>query len=159
MTHSSFKSFKYQTRLGPWKEQEAIKEKRRRDNGIEKPITDWGFNDPVADQKKTSEVNTMGRVMHCDLCRTNVPIEENFQEVVIGKVKIAEMCITCGSKLANLVKTQMAEANKAVDAAQAAVPPVPEAPQAPDEPRGTPGPGPVLPSDTSRDGPAAPVAQ
>ena len=99
----------------------------------------------------------MGRVMNCDLCRINVPIEENFQNVEIGGIKIAEMCITCGSKLANLVKTQMAEANKAADAVQAAVPPTPEAPEVPEAPTAPEAPKTPPATLPPRDGPAAPA--
>lgn len=71
----------------------------------------------------------MGKNMFCDICRANVPIEENFQKVEVGGNLVAECCITCGTKVANFVKGQVIEASKAIAAAEAAV----QTPSAPAE--------------------------
>lgn len=63
----------------------------------------------------------MGKQMYCDLCRADVPIEENFQKIVVGETIVAEVCITCGTKVASGVKSSVMEASKQVAAAQAAV--------------------------------------
>lgn len=68
--------------------------------------------------------------MYCDLCRVNVPIEENFQKVIIGDSTVAEVCITCGTQLASGIKTQVMAASKKIADAQEAVqaPPAATAP-------------------------------
>jgi len=78
----------------------------------------------------------MGKELYCDLCRATIAIEAGLKPILIGENKIAEVCLTCASRLEQGLKNQISDVEKEIIMAKKAIQaPSPKAEaQAPTEP-------------------------
>ena len=73
----------------------------------------------------------MGKELYCDLCRATIAIEAGLKPVLIGENKIAEVCLTCASRLEQGLKNQISDVEKEIIMAKKAIQAPPKQPEEP----------------------------